>query len=235
MSPPSSRLPFRRQRSTSGATSLSAKRAASADGSFGAGGARTASPTGPAGSGSGGSGSGSGGSRGGQGRPTPTRKEAEAAAKARARAALDPKLSAKARRSERAERTRMIREGMRSGDDRYLSARDKGPVRRFVRDYVDVRVTMAELSLPLLVSSLLFSSVGFERAGGLLINVTLLLVVLDGVWLRFRLRRELKRRFPEADLKGTTFYALMRALQLRFLRLPKPQVKLGQPLPERYR
>jgi hypothetical protein len=26
----------------------------------------------------------------------------------------------------------------------------------------------------------------------------------------------------------------MRALQLRFLRLPKPQVKMGQALPERY-
>ncbi len=35
-------------------------------------------------------------------------------------------------------------------------------------------------------------------------------------------------------LKGTTFYAFMRALQLRFLRLPKPRVKLGQELPERY-
>jgi len=129
----------------------------------------------------------------------------------------------------------MIREGMRSGDDRYLSARDKGPVRRFIRDYVDVRVTVAELSLPLLASSLMFSAVGFEQAGGLLINVTLLLVVLDGVWLRFRMRRELTRRFPGEPLKGTTFYAIMRALQLRFLRLPKPQVKLGQPLPERYR
>lgn len=228
MSPPSSRLPFRRQRSASGATSLSARKAASAAGSptVAAGAPRIGSPTGPAGTGSG---------SGGKGRPTPTRKEAEAAAKARARAALDPKLSAKARRSERAERTRTVREGIRRGDDRYLSARDKGPVRRFVRDYVDVRVTMAELSLPLLASSLLFSSVGFEQAGGLLINFTLLLVVLDGMWLRFRLRRELKRRFPGEDLKGTTFYAIMRALQLRFLRLPKPQVKLGQPLPERYR
>ena len=48
------------------------------------------------------------------------------------------------------------------------------------------------------------------------------------------MRRELKRRFPDEDLKGTTFYAFMRALQLRFLRLPKPRVKMGQTLPERY-
>jgi hypothetical protein len=62
----------------------------------------------------------------------------------------------------------------------------------------------------------------------------MLVVVLDSALLRFRMRREIKRRFPEESLKGTTFYAFMRALQLRFLRLPKPQVKLGQALPERY-
>jgi hypothetical protein len=66
-------------------------------------------------------------------------------------------------------------------------------------------------------------------------NATLLIVVLDSALLRFRMRREMQRRFPDASYKGTTFYAFMRALQLRFLRLPKPQVKLGQPLPERYR
>lgn len=28
-------------------------------------------------------------------------------------------------------------------------------------------------------------------------------------------------------MKGTTFYAIMRLIQLRWLRLPKPQVKVG--------
>ena len=44
-----------------------------------------------------------------------------------------------------------MREGMRTGDERYLPARDKGPVRRYVRDFVDARLCMAELLLPLLV------------------------------------------------------------------------------------
>ena len=48
-------------------------------------------------------------------------------------------------------------------------------------------------------------------------------------------RRELRRRFPEAPTKGTTYYAVMRALQMKFMRLPKAQVKIGQELPEHYR
>ena len=34
-------------------------------------------------------------------------------------------------------------------------------------------------------------------------------------------------KFPDESLKGTTFYTLLRVLQLRWLRMPKPQVKIG--------
>ncbi len=64
---------------------------------------------------------------------------------------------------------------------------------------------------------------------------TLVLVILDIVWLRFRVRRQVRERFPEESLKGVTWYAVMRAVNMRFLRLPKPQVKIGQALPEHYR
>ena len=66
-------------------------------------------------------------------------------------------------------------------------------------------------------------------------NATIIIVTLDSIWLVFRLRRQLKQRFPEESTKGTTFYALTRALQLRFMRIPKSNVKLGQKLPEQYR
>ena len=174
----------------------------------------------------------------GKGRPTPTRREAEAAARARAKAALDPKAAkAKGReqRAHRAERSREIRAGIKAGDERYLPTRDQGPVRRFIRDYVDHRLCLAEFAVPLLFASLLFTAGGAAGAGTGVMNATLLLIVVDSVVLRWRMRRELKRRFPDASLKGTTFYAYMRALQLRFLRLPKPQVRLGQPLPAHYR
>jgi hypothetical protein len=170
----------------------------------------------------------------GKGRPTPTRKEAEAAARARAKAALDPKASRREQRRQRAARSAQARQGMKEGDARYLPKRDQGPVRAFVRDFVDVRLNMAEFAVPILFASLLLSSAGQANLGSALINALMLVVILDSLFLRWRLRRELRRRFPDESLKGTTFYAYMRALQLRFLRLPKPRVKLGQQLPERY-
>ena len=175
---------------------------------------------------------------GGKGRPTPTRKEAEAAAKARAKAAKDPKsarLAARAERDRRVSSSREIREGIKAGDERYLGRRDLGPVRRFVRDFVDSRLNVAEFTIPLLFSSLIASAAGAVAWGNGIMNATIIVVTLDSAWLVFRLKRELRRRFPGESLKGTTFYALTRALQLRFMRIPKSKVKLGQALPENYK
>ncbi|HSV41153.1 MAG TPA: DUF3043 domain-containing protein [Nocardioidaceae bacterium] len=196
----------------------------------------------------------------GKGRPTPTRKEAEAAAKARAKAAKDPKAArAMMREKQKANRgtsSKEIRQGIKAGDERYLGRRDSGPVRRFVRDFIDTRLNIAEFSIPLMFSSLLLSGANPNLGGGIL-NATVLLVTVDSIWLVVRLKRELKRRFPgpladpdavpdpsstkaparlkNPEWKGTTFYALTRALQLRFMRIPKAQVKIGQKLPDTYR
>lgn len=167
----------------------------------------------------------------GKGRPTPSRKEAEAAARARAKAALDPKASRKEQRRRRSENAAKAREGMRAGDVRYLPKRDQGPVKAFVRDFVDTRLNMAEFAVPILFASLLFSAAGQAQLGSAIINALMIVVIIDSIFLRWRMRRELTRRFPDESLKGTTTYAFMRALQLRFLRLPKPRVKLGQRLP----
>lgn len=173
----------------------------------------------------------------GKGRPTPTRKEAEAAAKARAQAARDPRAArarARTQRQDRVESSRAIREGIKAGDERYLGKRDRGPMRRFVRDFVDSRLNVAEFTIPLMFASLLLSGANQNLGGGIL-NATVLVVTLDSIWLVFRLKRELRKRFPQESRKGTTFYALTRALQLRFMRIPKSQVKLGQKLPDTYR
>jgi hypothetical protein len=175
---------------------------------------------------------------GGKGRPTPTRKEAEAAARARAKVPRTRKEQMRAQRASRSESSAKIRAGMKAGDERFLPPRDKGPVRRFIRDFVDSRFSFIELMVPILIVTMILGysgNVTLASIGNTVLIVTLLMVVLDMFFLRFRLRRELDRRFPTEPRKGTTYYAIMRAMQMKFMRLPKSQVKIGQKLPEHYR
>ncbi len=176
----------------------------------------------------------------GKGRPTPSRREAEAANKAKAKVPRTRKEQAAAKRLARADAGTRMREAMRSGDDRYLPARDQGPARRFIRDYVDSSLMILELLLPLMVVLLVVGWVGGRNAAAFT-NLALLLMIvvifIEAVRLRFTLRRELRRRFPD-DPKassGATAYAVMRALQVRPWRKPDRQVRLGQQLPDRYR
>jgi hypothetical protein len=174
----------------------------------------------------------------GKGRPTPSRKEAEAAAKARAKVPRTRKEVARAQRESKTESSQQMRAAMKAGDERYYSARDRGPVRRFVRDFVDSRFSFIELMIPLLILTMVLGYSGnpaLARIGNTVLMGTILLVVLDMVVLRLRLRRELTRRFPDEDPKGTTYYALTRGLQMKFMRLPKSKIKIGQSLPEHYR
>jgi hypothetical protein len=171
---------------------------------------------------------------GGKGRPTPSRKEAEAAAKERARAAMDKDTAKKLLRERRTEDNRKMREGMKTGDERFLPARDQGPVKRFVRDWVDSRLTFTEFLLPVLVLIMVLSVLGSKNSSSgpavianYLWSASVLLLLVDVVYTRFRLRKALKTRFPEENLRGTTFYAFIRLLQLRPMRMPKPQVKVG--------
>lgn len=170
---------------------------------------------------------------GGKGRPTPTRRQAQAAAKARAKAPADKKEAARKLRESRIRNNAKIREGMKTGDERYLPPRDKGPVRRFVRDWIDARLNMAELLLPLLLVIMVTSPFAQSLANGLW-SATILIVALDTAFVVFRLRRELARRFPDQSTKGAVGYGLLRSLQLRWVRLPKRKVRIGEKLPERY-
>jgi hypothetical protein len=166
----------------------------------------------------------------GKGRRTPTRKEAQAAARERARAGLDKKSAQKLQREKRAEANRRMRAGLKAGEEKFLPARDQGPVRRFIRDWVDARLSVAEFLLPLLLVIMVLQASGSKQlvsASSGLWAATILLLVVDTLWVRFRLRRELKGKFPDESLKGTTYYALLRMVQLRFMRLPKPVVRIG--------
>ena len=59
-----------------------------------------------------------------------------------------------------------------------------------------------------------------------------LFIVVDTTVLLLRMNAKLKDQWPsKAERKGATFYALMRVLQLRRLRLPPPRLRRnGQPV-----
>jgi hypothetical protein len=167
---------------------------------------------------------------GSKGRPTPTRKEAEAAARQRAKAPMDKKAAQKVLRERRVESNAKVRQGMRTGEERYLPQRDKGPVKRFIRDFVDARLSIAEFLLPVLIIIMVMQYSGNDRmiqVGSTLMLTTILVVAIDTGWLLFRIKKSLRAKFPDESLKGTTFYTVMRVLQLRWMRMPKPQVKIG--------
>ena len=175
---------------------------------------------------------------GGKGRPTPTRKQAEAAARARARVPRTRREIAKQQRSTKMESSKTVRAAMKAGDERYLLPRDKGPVRRFIRDYVDTRFSIVELVIPLLLVTLVLGYTGNQAlvsASSTIMFATVVLVLISVVSLRVRLRKELGRRFPDEPLKGTTYYAVTRSMQMKFMRIPKSKVKIGQELPDHYR
>lgn len=167
----------------------------------------------------------------GKGHATPTRKEAEAARKAALKVPSDPKAAKKAMRErERAARVE-ARSALVAGDEKKLPARDAGPVRAFARDFVDRRRSVGEIFVPVAVLVLVL---GFVR-NPVLVAVTyyvwlvmLVLVAADIIWVAVRLNKALKEQWPDkADRKGVTFYASMRSLTLRRLRLPPPKVKAG--------
>ncbi|MEU9790899.1 DUF3043 domain-containing protein [Streptomyces sparsogenes] len=166
-----------------------------------------------------------------KGRPTPKRSVAQSQRRSLASTPTNRKDAARRQREARRADLARQREALAGGDERYLPARDKGPVRRFARDFVDSRFHVAEFFLPLAVVILVLSMV---QAGAmqtyvlLLWMLVILLIVVNSIVLAIQLKRQLRKRFPDENLRGAVPYALMRTLQMRRLRLPKPQVKRGE-------
>jgi len=85
----------------------------------------------------------------GKGRPTPTRKEREAA-NLRPLVSSDRKAAGQASKAQVASERQRARIGLANGEEKYLPARDKGPQRRFIRDYVDARFSVGEILIPVM-------------------------------------------------------------------------------------
>ncbi len=169
---------------------------------------------------------------GAKNRPTPKRKDQEAARK-QPLVVADRKQAKQIDKARRNEQLAKTRQAMITGDDAGLPARDKGPVRRYMRDYIDARRNLAEFMLPVMLIVLALS---FMRTSTILFFVTILTysVLLTAVADTFLMYRGLKKRLAAkfgddaAATKGNGMYAAMRAFQMRRSRMPRPQVKRGE-------
>lgn len=132
---------------------------------------------------------------------------------------------------QRAER-QQARAGLAAGDERYLPNRDKGPVRRLARDYVDSRRGVGEYFLVLALAVIALTAIPITSVQVIAYNVAfpLLLVAIVGEALLTsrRVKGLAAQRFPNESTRGLGFYTATRGLQMRRLRMPPPKVKRGQ-------
>lgn len=206
-----------------------------------------------------GSGDGSGGDAGrkvdpkkpaGKGKPTPkrrdqerargmrqgpvtaplTRKEAKERRKA-AEATMTKEERKEAKAAERAAREER-RQLMMDGDDRYVLSRDRGDVRRFVRDYIDTHRRLINWFMPLALFVIIFQLIPnptLMMYSQTLFLVLIAVVIIDGILLGRKVNSVVRDRFPDTEDTGfgLGWYAVMRATQPRMLRTPRPRVRPG--------
>ncbi len=177
-----------------------------------------------------------------KGRPTPKRSEAErgrrqgitgtTAGRSSSRGGSDRGSSAgggAGRPTSKEDRLRR-NEAMRRGEEWALPARDRGPVKALVRDYVDSRRRISEyyMYVMLILVLLLFIRVpAIQHAAEPIVLVLIVFVIVDALLLRMSLKRLIAQRLPGQSIRGVTIYAVFRALQIRRFRMPPPRVTPG--------
>jgi hypothetical protein len=140
------------------------------------------------------------------------------------------KEARKAAKARIAEERAKARAGMMSGDERYLTPRDKGPQRRLARDIVDGRpFTVGEILIPALFIVIITNTIQnnvVEIVGILALWSILFAIVIDSTLIMRKVKRVVEQRHGDME-RGVGWYAASRGFQMRAMRLPKPQVKRG--------
>lgn len=167
---------------------------------------------------------------GAKNRPTPKRRDQEAANR-RPLVVTDRKAAARAEREHRRQASLAVRQAMVTGDESRMPARDRGPVRRYIRDAVDSRFSIGEVLLPAMLVALLLSLIPQVWALTLVFAIVYGLVFLSIIdaWLLWRrLKKELGAKFGADQIpSGSMMYAVMRTFQVRRTRLPRPMIARG--------
>ena len=151
-----------------------------------------------------------------KGRATPSRRESELARKQRlAGISADPKKAKREARQRDFEAATERQHG--------------GPLKQFARDYVDSRFRVAEFFILFAVLLFVVASVpSVALLSVVLWLVMLVAIVIDSILLVRGVKKEARKRFPNADLGRLGWYSLMRSMQFRKWRLPKPRLKRGE-------
>ena len=178
-----------------------------------------------------------------KGRPTPKRKDAE-----HTQPRLAPVVTREEKKRARAQAKEAriaTRQAFMRGDENALPARDRGPARRFTRDFVDARRSVGEFFLPIvffvLILTISSGTTKLDANGKVIVPFTqvlsiyvmwgvLAIAIVDGLLLRRKLKKALAIKFPETSIKGLAMYAWLRSTQMRRMRTPKPSVKAGTQL-----
>jgi hypothetical protein len=166
-----------------------------------------------------------------KGRPTPKRKEAESKRKVSSLAPIVTKDQKRASKAQAREDRVAQRAAYLRGDESALPARDRGPARRFVRNYVDSRRSTGEYFLPTIFVVLVFTLIKnpIIQIGAIVLMYAMLLVaVIDGIFLSRKIRKAVQEQFPGTETKGLGMYAWLRSTQMRRLRAPHPQVTVSK-------
>ena len=167
----------------------------------------------------------------GKGRPTPSRKEAEASRKQGLSAPRGTKEAKRAAREQQRKASLEARAGLMRGDERYFPAKDRGPVRKAVRDWVDSRFTIGEIFVPMAFIVILGGFVQNIKVRNVLNSawlLMLLMLIIDCIIIGIQVNIVMRKKFPlKAERRGITAYGIMRAIQIRRFRIPPATVRLG--------
>lgn len=164
----------------------------------------------------------------GKGKATPSRKQQEAANR-RPLVGDKSKEGRAAAKARLAAERREAREGMMRGEEKYLPIRDRGPQKRFARDVVDSRFTAGELVMPAMFVFLITTATNIytlQLISLLLMWGLFIVVIIDALIIGRRVKKLAGQKFGSVE-KSLAWYSGMRSLQMRPMRLPKPQVKRG--------
>ena len=117
------------------------------------------------------------------------------------------------------------------GEESALPARDRGPVRKYVRNIVDSRISVGEFFLPFIFIVLLVSITRNQTIAILSILAMYLIMfvaIIDGWFLGRKIKKLVAAKFPNESTKGLALYGFLRSTQMRRMRAPKPNVKRGE-------